>query len=179
VVNALWEGRPLVDMRTLGIADAEPHHRYRVSAFVLNSDARHPSAVISAGPFGDVKSYGSGRFYLSWYPAGLMAEGEDVAPPIIPGRDAARDAATVGRILEGLGSCLPGAAALLESAEEVRLHGGWVYAQARGRLDDPDTTLHSRHLMGVRRYGGYISIDTGKYSTAPLMAEALAAELLG
>jgi hypothetical protein len=37
VVNALWEGRPRIDLSVLGAPDAFIHHRFRVSAFVRTS----------------------------------------------------------------------------------------------------------------------------------------------
>ena len=40
-------------------------------------------------------------------------------------------------------------------------------------------SLHRRDRFGVQRYGHYFSVDTGKYSTAPRLAEALAREIAG
>ena len=57
--------------------------------------------------------------------------------------------------------------------------GGWVYAAGRGALDDPRSTLHRRDRTGVVRDGRYLSIDTGKYSMAPWIADRLAADLCG
>lgn len=159
VVNALWQGRPQVDKASIGRCDPEPHHRYRVSLFLEGGpDPGLPSAVVAAGPFGDVKNYGGGRCYLSWYPAGLIAEQAAVAPP---------DAATPrGRepdfisktIVDGLASCLPGLRGLDLSAWKTQVAGGWVYAQGRGSLDDPSASLHRRDLMGVFTEGRYMHI---------------------
>jgi hypothetical protein len=56
----------------------------------------------------------------------------------------------------------------------VALEGGWVFAAGRGALSDPASTLHRRKDFGVFRRGNYISVDTGKYSTAPWLAQRLA-----
>ena len=56
-------------------------HRYRRCLFVRT---RHtvdvPSAIVAVGPFGDVKNYNGRDFYLSWYPVGLVAEGNELGP---------------------------------------------------------------------------------------------------
>jgi hypothetical protein len=44
-------------------------------------------------------------------------------------------------------------------------------------LDDPTASLHRRDRFGVRRLGSSISVDTGKYSTAPWLARRLAKEI--
>jgi hypothetical protein len=67
----------------------------------------------------------------------------------------------------------------LEAAAEVRVEGGFVFAKGQGALSDPRSTLHRRDRFGVRRRGSYLSVDTGKYSTAPLLARSLAAEICG
>lgn len=178
VVNALWEGRPAVDLRSTGHRDPVCHHRFRLSAFVTNHHATHPSAVVCAGPFGDIKAYGGGRFYVSWYPAGLLAQGEGTDPPAAAMPSPDHEKTLLQDIAHGLGAVLPGVAEVFRDAADCRLGGGWVYAQGRGSLDDPASSLHKRNLLGVRRYGRYFSVDTGKFSTAPLMAKSLAEALI-
>ena len=178
VVNALWEGRPAVDLRSTGHRDPVCHHRFRLSAFVTNHQVTHPSAVVCAGPFGDIKAYGGGRFYVSWYPAGLLAQGEDTDPPAAAMPSPDREKTLLKDISLGLGAVLPGVAEVFRDATDCRLGGGWVYAQGCGTLDDPASSLHQRSLLGVRRSGRYFSADTGKFSTAPLMAKSLADVLI-
>lgn len=178
VCNALWAGRPAIDQSCLGQADAQPHHRYRVSAFIdAAATTTHPSTVLGFGPFGDVKSYGAGRFYASWYPAGLLAEGADLTPPPLSAltpqtRDRIRDG-----IREGLKRYLPLTDRVFETAQAIRIEGGWVYARGRGQISERGASLHKRDKWGVLRSGNYLSIDTGKYSVAPWIAEQLAASL--
>jgi hypothetical protein len=177
VINALWEGRPEVDAAAGLEPEAGWSHRYRVSAFVRTR--RHvaaPSAVVAVGPFGDVKNYNGQDFYVSWYPAGLLAEGFDLAPPSPPAHD---EALVAARIAEGLGHALPWAKDLFGQAERLAIAGGYVFAQGRGSLSDRQATLHRRDRWGVRRLGRYISIDTGKYSTAPLTASTLVKDITG
>ena len=179
VVNALWEGRLVVDASRGLPPPAAWSHRFRRSLFVRTSrPVTLPSAVIGIGPFGDVKNYNGRDVYLSWYPAGLAVEGTAVQPPpVSPLGDAGR-AALIDEVLTQLGALLPSVAALRPAIESVRVEGGWVYAAGRGPLDDRRSTLHRRDRAGVVHDGRYLSIDTGKYSMAPWIADRLATELL-
>jgi hypothetical protein len=56
----------------------------------------------------------------------------------------------------------------------VQVEGGWVFAAGGGNLSDPDSALHRRADFGITRRGGYVSLDTGKYSTAPWLARHIA-----
>lgn len=178
VVNALWNGRLAVDA-TAGLPPSPPwSHRYRLSIFARTREALDvPSAVVAVGPFGDVKNYTGRDFYVSWYPAGLIADSEavDPAPP-------ARPACTsdfIAAVRAGLAGVLPRAARILDAAESLRVEGGFVFAQGRGSIGDPGSSLHRRDRFGVLRQGRYFSVDTGKYSTAPWMAQRLAVEICG
>ena len=133
-----------------------------------------PCAVLSVGPFGDVKNYNGRDLYLSWYPLGLVARGESIAPPPVPERtDADQDRLAAGVFAE-LAARLPWVRAIEDDAAEVRVEGGWVYSQGRGLLDDPTASVHQRDLLGVSTVGTYYSVDTGKYSVAPTLAEGIA-----
>jgi glycine/D-amino acid oxidase-like deaminating enzyme len=169
VVNALWHGRAAIDAGRGLPPPPRLSHRYRVSLFgrgALPDDL--PSAVVATGPFGDVKNYGGRAFYASWYPAGLLAEGNAVAPPPMPRPDAAAQAGIAARTLAALEPLIPAVAALRSLAPQVR--GGWVYAAGEGALDDPASDLHRRDRIGGTRHGRYFSLDTGKYSVAPALA---------
>lgn len=178
VVNALWEGRLAIDS-TAGLAlPAGWSHRYRLGLFIRTSRSLDtPSALVSVGPYGDVKNYNGRDFYLSWYPVGKLAEGSDLAlpkPPSPEGPDADRFIAAVRAAMADL---LPGVHDILDAAETVRLRGGFVYAEETGALDDPRASIHRRDRFGIRRKGNYLSVDTGKYSVAPLLAEQVVAML--
>jgi glycine/D-amino acid oxidase-like deaminating enzyme len=180
VVNALWNGRLPIDV-TAGLVPRPPWtHRYRQCVFVRTRVGhRLPSALVAVGPFGDVKNYNGRDFYLSWYPVGLVAEGgelEITAPATPTGRDAE---AFVARVRAALEPIMPGIGAVLDDAESVVVHGGFVFARGTGALDDPRSGLHRRDRYGVERLGTYHSVDTGKYSTAPWLARELANEIAG
>lgn len=178
VVNALWEGRLAVD-DTMGVPPPVTwSHRFRRALFVRTTRAVDlPNVVIATGPYGDVKNYTGRDLYVSWYPAGLAAEGSALAPPAVAPLDPAEEARLADGMLTSLGTILPAVASLRSTVESTRIAGGWVYAAGRGALDDPRSTLHRRDRAGILRQGSYLSVDTGKYSIAPWLAELISRQL--
>jgi hypothetical protein len=178
VINALWEGRLAVDA-TVGLKD-DPgwSHRYRLSLFV-HTDRRLdiPSAVLALGPFGDIKNYTGHEFYLSWYPAGLVAEGLSLSPPALPFLDDVARGAITNSVVTELGRVIPSITELAAWAQMTTLDGGWVFAGGRGSLRDPFATVHKRYGFGIRRLGSYISVDTGKYSIAAWLAQRVVEQI--
>jgi glycine/D-amino acid oxidase-like deaminating enzyme len=178
VVNALWGGRLPIDV-TAGLTPEPPwSHRFRLCVFV-RTRAQHdlPSAIVAVGPFGDVKNYNGRDFYLSWYPVGLVAEGDGLelkAPAVPTGPEAE---AFVDRVRQALERVMPGIGPVFDDAESAIVHGGFVFARGAGALDDPRSGLHRRDRYGVERRGAYFSVDTGKYSTAPWSAQLIAGEI--
>lgn len=175
VVNALWEGRLAID-RTAGLPlPVTWTNRYRRSVFLRTSRPfALQSAIVSTGPFGDIKNYNNRDFYLSWYPAGLAAENTDQLSPTITKQDPHRERAVCSVVFAQLENILPAVAPLRTHAEKMRLEGGWVFALGKGAISDPDSDLHKRTKFGIVRRGTYISVDTGKYSTAPWLAHKIA-----
>jgi hypothetical protein len=179
VINASWEDLTRID-RSIGIhGDYFWSHRYRVSLFVTtHSPVDVPSAVICAGPFGDIKNYDGIRFYVSWYPSGLIHSSEDIDPPNAPVLESHRKAQIVQDVFDNLGRCIPNVRAVQEQASQIDVEGGWVFAKGRGRLSDPNATLHQRDKIGIHQSGNWLSVDTGKYSVAPWLASQVVDRIL-
>ena len=179
VINALWEGRAAIDAAA-GVADGEAwSYRYRQLLFARTARSCDlPSAMIATGPFGDIKNYNGRDLYVSWYPAGLAIDTTDVAAQGEPANDPAMQRALIERTLLGLAPYFPRLRGVLDDAQIV-VGGGWVVAPGRGTLGDATSDLHRRDRFGVRRSGSYISVDTGKYSTAPWLAQRIAEEVMG
>ena len=175
VVNGLWESRIAVDA-TVGIKPPAPWtHRFRATVYGRAPNASFRSAVICTGPFGGVNRYGDGRVYLSWYEVELLAEGHKVEPPRSKAKLGKRRKATVAAAtIRELTRFFPGVADITD----FEVHGGWVYAVGEGSLADRASTLHQRDRFGVVRDGGYISVDTAKYSLAPWIAARVAESIV-
>lgn len=180
VVNALWNGRMAVDA-TAGLPPAGKwSNRYRLSLFARTTAAVDaPSAIIATGPFGDIKNYNKRDFYLSWYPSGLRMDSPLLSPPEPPDLDEASVQETTDSIFERLTELLPRVGDIRQHIEHLSLRGGWVFAAGQGQLSDPSSTLHRRTDYGITVKGGYISVDTGKYSHAPLLAAKVAEYVSG
>ena len=57
---------------------------------------------------------------------------------------------------------------------QAEVKGGVIFAWGNSDISDPESELHQRHDVGVRSYGRYHSIDTGKLTLAPLFAKEAA-----
>jgi glycine/D-amino acid oxidase-like deaminating enzyme len=175
VINALWDGRIAMDVSSGFQTEGERSHRYRLALFVHTTrPVNVPSVVVATGPFGDIKNYDGRHFYLSWYPAGLVASGDGFEPPAVPSYSSADVQASTVR---GLAHLLPAVSEIVEAAMRIDVAGGWVFAAASGSLGDAHATLHRRDKFGSQRRGTYYSVDTGKYSTAPWLAKRIADEI--
>ena len=59
------------------------------------------------------------------------------------------------------------------------VRGGVIYALGDTDVEDPKSGFHQRSEIGVRSSGNYHSVDTGKYTTAPLFALEAADRITG
>ena len=178
VVNALWQNRADID-RTAGIQPfADGSNRFRASLFVRTAKPVDAAcALLCVGPFGDMKNYNNTDFYMSWYPTGLLQYTTSPSPKLEPSITPAIAAQVVEGVRQNLVALVPAAGRALDQAAEIKVAGGWVYAQASGSLADARASLHRRDRFGAVRKGRYVSFDTGKYCTAPLMASDFARAL--
>jgi len=182
VVNCLWEGRLAVDA-TLGIT-TERNCLYRLRCAVHGrlspAAARGITTTFALGPFGDVVARADGRVYLSWYPVGLAGLSQGIEPPpawqaVLEDPDAIDARADIANAtVAALAERLPA----LQGVSIEAITAGIVVAWGASDIDHPASELHHRHAIGVHDGDGYLSIDTGKLTTAPHFA-AQVAELLG
>lgn len=182
VINCLWEGRLAVDA-TMGVPSPRScfyRLKYAVNATMDPRRAKRLTTTFVLGPFGDVVCRGDGRVYLSWYPVCLAGTSADLEPPASwrPALDNP-DTTEAGRDIAA--ATVAALATRIEALRGVRIDSvtaGVVVAWGESDIDQPDSELHQRHAIGVHDHDGYISVDTGKLTTAPLFA-ARVAEVLG
>lgn len=183
IVNCLWEGRLAVD-RQLGLLPTRPWvHRLkcrllgRLPPRLINL----PSLTLMCGRFGDVVNFGDGRVYLSWYPECLHGwSSESDVPPewdeVMRGRLPSADRARIiTRSLEAFDSVIPG----LGDCVIDTVDAGVIFSWGQTDIDDLRSELHRRDDIGPTMHGGYITVNTGKLTTAPLFAQRVAALLDG
>ncbi|KAB2867303.1 MAG: FAD-dependent oxidoreductase [Bauldia sp.] len=168
VVNAAWSGRLPIDADA-GLPPDRPW-MFRLKYFVKASIAQNvlPSVTIVLGPFGDIVSYDSDQAFLSWYPVGTVRS-EAMTPPGLPLVLAGDAASSMRRaILGALTEIVPSVAEA--PLADVEVKGGWIFAWGATDIDDPSSILHQRSAIGCWRKGRYLTIDTGKLTTAPYFA---------
>lgn len=176
VVNALWEGKSVIDEGVGRSTNQMRSYRYRVAVFMKVPSASIKNVIITTGPFGDMKNYDDQNIYLSWYPVGLLADCHQEHAPAPPKIDRAKENEICSRMIAKLGDYFPAVINLPKIAEHLVVRGGWIVAHGEGLLSDPMSTLHRRDEFGISRYNNYYSVDTGKYSVAPWLASQIANE---
>ena len=182
VVNALWEGRFLVDEKR-GLRPSRPWlHRlkYGVSFRLPKTERFPPSATFISGPFGEVVSYGNGLTYLTWYPICLRAMSGDIAPPEWPTYPSEP---LRSQLLEGTLKAMSQFVPSLRSIEvstlrDVVVKGGVIVAWGKTDIYDRQSELHRRFEIGVASIGRFHSIDPGKLTMAPHFAGICAGRIL-
>ena len=103
-----------------------------------------------------------------------MAEGTELVHPPVPELSTCEREKIADETLKKLGLLLPGIQSVRDKLESVKVRGGWVYAAGTGSLRDRQSDLHRRDNVGVVFQDGYFSVDTGKYSIAPWLAQQVA-----
>jgi hypothetical protein len=183
VVNCLWDGRLLVD-RAFGLADPRPwlfRLKYGIRLTFERGTAAIPTATIMLGRFGDVVRIDDQRVYLSWYPACLAGMSSEIVPPPWPRKPVGEAARRiVAETIAGVGETMLALRGLADEViESAAVAGGIIAAAGETDIDDPDSRLHMRVDVGVRSVDGYHSIDTGKYTLAPMYALEAADRICG
>lgn len=173
VVNALWSGRLEVDARRGIVPDRSWMFRFKVGIRLDASDLSvpvMPSTTVVLGPFGDLVDRGGGRWYMSWYPVcRLSASGTIEFRPI---HGLSEMEACVEPTFAALEDIVPGSARL--RGARVSVAGGTIFSWGESDVDHPASELHQRFDIGPMSFGRYHTVDTGKLTTAPLFAMAVA-----
>ena len=182
VANTLWHGRLEIDA-TLGLGPSRPClHRYKFANRIrlrLRPETP-PSLTCVLGPFGDIVNFGDRGLFLSWYPTGMVAMSSALRPPEW---DQELTSATRHEVFrrshrEWLRLC-PELETLVFDEADVDPSGGIIMAWGSTDIDDPRSELHTRFEIGVHSVDNYHSVNTGKYTTAPLLGLETAERILG
>ncbi|MFC1831408.1 FAD-dependent oxidoreductase [Thermodesulfobacteriota bacterium] len=205
VANCLWDDKLRVD-GTAGITDEGPWLlRYKATINISLKSPENiyvPSATGILGPYGDVVNHNGNSFYISWYPLCKLVQSMDedgrnlynfvhkrplsnfvtLVKSTYP--SAARLLASfthkkfIKKNIYEMSAYIPSLTGLLKSKGKFILGGGVILARGATDIDDPGSYLHQRSRVGPIAYGSYVTIDTGKYCTAPLFAIE-AADMIG
>jgi glycine/D-amino acid oxidase-like deaminating enzyme len=172
VVNALWAGRLAIDW-TANVAYRRPWICRTKLGLVLaqcTSVSTVPSVTFMLGSYGDTVRYDDGTLYVSWYPDCMIGSSSEPVTPDFLGRlDTSAKATIVGRSMQAMAALMP-ALESYGSCPEAEIGGGVIAAWGDAGIEDPESELHRRYDIGIASYGKYHSVDTGKYTMAPLFA---------
>ncbi len=182
VVNVTWNGLLEID-RTMGI---EPlgkwSHRYKFGNKILVPLEKQdlPSTTIVLGAFGDTVNFLDRGAFMSWYPVGRTGWSEDYRPPdwdTMYSDDERMD--VFQRSFEALKQRVPALGNLKFPIEAIDPVGGDILALGTVDVDKNESRLHERFEVGIRSFGNYHTVDTGKYTIIPYLAMKVADRLEG
>lgn len=185
VVNCLWAGRLAIDA-SAGFAPTYSWvFRYKASLTMRGDTSAPlaPSTTLVLGPYGDFVNFGGGEYYLSWYPRFMLGRNSDLDGRNLQSLPESIDA--ISMVHEGISEMsayLPSLQAIAATNPKFEVGGGVIFARGASDIVDPRSGLHRRAAIGVFQHGAYLTVDTGKYCTAPLFALEVAdrvGEILG
>ncbi len=177
VVNCLWDGRLKLDEH-MGICPQRKwvyRLKYRLLGTLPRTLTSLPSMTIVLGPYGDVVRYPHAKTYISWYPACMRGWTDGVRvpqewEPHCAGDVESSEASCIAKdALAGFEQVVPG----MDQTDIEVVDAGVIFSWGKTDIDDPTSELHERFHVGVHCYDGYFSIDTGKFTCAPLFAQQL------
>ncbi len=183
VINCLWDGRLALDAQ-LGLRPQRAfvmRLKYRVLGELPATLRALPSLTMVLGRYGDVVRYQNAPTYFSWYPACLRGWSQTLTPPsewdaVCAGNPPPEIADAVAReTMTAFEKIIPA----IGATRVKSVDGGIIYAWGESDINDFDSELHKRYEIGFTHHDGYYSVDTGKFTTAPLLAQQLVRHLDG
>jgi hypothetical protein len=182
VVNCLWEGRLAIDAQ-MGLLPRRPWV-YRLKCRLMGRLPGRlealPSLTLMCGPFGDIVNYANREAYLSWYPACLLGWSADVTVPAAweqMSRGKVRPE-EVRAIIDASQDAFEHIAPGLRDTVIESVAGGVIFSWGETDIDDLASELHRRDDIGPAWHDGYITVNTGKLTSAPLFAQRIV-DMLG
>lgn len=186
VVNALWDGRLALDATISGLPGRPWIFRNKLGLVVKQTcpDPHLPSLTIVLGKYGDIVNYQDGSYYFSWYPSSMIEKTSAIS--ITDWKlsiDDARTCRIKQQTLDALSAYCPDIRQLAvmdqDGSIDTHLKGGAIFAWGNSDIDHSDSELHTRYEIGIESNHGYHSVNTGKYTMAPLYAIELAERITG
>ncbi|MCY4045484.1 MAG: FAD-dependent oxidoreductase [Cellvibrionales bacterium] len=177
VINCLWQNRMAFD-RQVGLIESRGfilRYKATIRFYLPKAKAESLGKIVSAtyvtGPFGDVVNYQNGYLYLSWYPFSKLHESTSDDLSVFEDKLATLNTkAFVLQSIQVLSKYQPALSVLVNYVHQASVSGGYIFAWGQSDIDDPVSELHQRHDIGVHRLGNWLSVDTGKFTTAPFIA---------
>ena len=182
VVNCLWNNRIKLD-KTIGIETVgDPLYRFKVGLFG-KIDNPLPNCTIISGAFGNVSPRMDGDYaYISWHVDSMRGMTTDGTTPdeweeyFTKDPEQELQSEWVKRAIANMAEFVPQAIEL----KPTKLLPGIICSTGKTDIHDKQSRVHMRaEQMGIYQMGNYFSINTGKFSSAPLLADELIQRLSG
>ena len=181
-INCLWEERIRFDEMLDIITARSPLTRYKatINFYQQKNGYRDiPSTTLVIGPFGDVVNYGNGNYYLSWYPSCKI--GESITTDLTDLKNQVlgiNKPDLIRNSIDSLARYLPSVIDFKKIADKAILGGGYICGWGKTDITDIDSGLHNRSAIGIEVFKHWISVNTGKYCTAPLYGKMASTKLI-
>lgn len=182
IINCAWDGKYRLDQQMNLQPPKNISHRlkYRVIVSLPEEFMMKPSATMVIGKYGDVVNQKNGMAYLSWYPSACKDWSFQISPPKeweLPAQGII-DQKVFDKLskefLYEIEKWYPG----ISSSSPLLVDAGSIVAIGNTDVNDPLSTLHTRSQLGFRQNGNYYSIETGKLTTAPMIAVSFVKSIL-
>jgi hypothetical protein len=182
VINATWNGLLAID-KTMGIEPPQKwSHRYKFGnkVFIPLKPDDLPSLTIVQGPFGDTVNFKDRGLFMSWYPVGRTGWSEDYRAPEWDSHYSEEERMEVfEKSLAEIALRIPALNKLKFEPQDISPVGGVIYAHGNKDVDSAESKLHTRFEVGMRSFGNYHTVNTGKYTIIPLLAVNIANQISG
>ncbi len=179
VINASWQNRLALDRSAAHRLPGDWSHRFKIAIHfrdLPSAESFVPSTGI-LGEYGDIVGFPDGSLYLSWYPASRLMFSREILPPVVTEPTAAEARQLFDRVIDGAATLWPAVEGLRRYREQATIRGGYIYNRGDTDIDDPASGLHRRCQFGISASGNYVSLDSGKLCTAPLVGLLAAAQV--
>ena len=172
IFNCLWEGKMALD-KEMGMQVEKGYNlrlRYGIIAKMSTTFQDLQSFGVIQGPYGDFVNYPQSKeAFFSWYPSSMKGMVVDQNMP--PRWEEACDGHISDTLKQNLINenfnhyhrLMP----TLTEFEDPTIVGGVILAKGYHDIDDPNSKLHERNEFPITQDDGYVSINTGKFTSAP------------
>jgi hypothetical protein len=176
VVNCLWNNRIAID-KTIGLDTVEdPLYRFKIGIFGKVSTPVLNCSIIS-GAFGNISPRMDNDYaYISWHTDCMQGMTTDGVTPkeweAYFAKDQSKEltAKWVSDAVRHISEFVPAAATF----KPIKLLPGVICSAGKTDIGDKTSAVHRRACqMGIYGSDGYFSVNTGKFSSAPLLAVEL------
>jgi len=182
VINTTWESKFKLDaiMGILPPVDLLHRLKYRVLVNIKEHMMYRPSATMVIGKYGDVVIRPDRTAYLSWYPDACTDWSHEISPPISwdePSKgvvDSEKATYLANKFIAAIEKWYPG----IKDSVPFQVDAGHIVAFGNTDVDDPESQLHDRTKIGLKSFGNYFSVNTGKLTTGPMIATKSVKQIL-